>query len=660
MSKPKYHPANWSVGTKISAFSFVLVGVIIAALVVTISITTATVLEERATQTVRNELDGVINTVELFNKTVSNEAVSFGRIFKTGFNGSFELDETATVDIGGRPVPTLKHDGRALGLDFSAPDRFSHETGGNATIFAAAGEDFVRISTSVKKENGERAVGTVLDRASPAYASIRAGKTFVGMTTLFGKPYITQYEPVADATGKVIGALFVGVDISADLALLKQRIRTIKVGATGYFYVLNSAPGKHYGELLVHPTREGQNILDTRSADGHAFVKEILEKKAGAIRYDWQGPGEASRREMRAAFAPFKQWNWVVVGGAYSDETTAHARKLRNRYFVLGLAALAVFAAALYAFVRVSVTRPLAAARDAATRIAEGDLTVRIERRQNDEIGMLADAMNGISRELSRVVGKVRAGAEQIATASDEISSGNLDLCARTEQQAGSLAGTASSMDELTGTVRENADRARQANTLAVNASMIAEQGGSMVAQVVETMSSIQQSSRKISEITGVIDGIAFQTNILALNAAVEAARAGEQGRGFAVVATEVRNLAHRSAAAAKEIKMLIAESSLDVDAGSKLVSQTGVTMKELLAGVERVTAIMAEITAASADQSNGIEGVNRAIGEMDESTQHNAALVEQASAAAQAMQDQAAELARAVRLFRLDATASV
>jgi len=658
MSNSKFHPASWSVGSRISAFTFALVGLIIGALVLTISTTTSNLLEERASRSVSSELDGLVATVSLFHKTVSSEAVSFGRVFAAGFDGPFELDTAETVDIGGKAVPTLKHGGKALNLDFAAPDRFSGETGGNATIFAASGEDFVRVSTSVKKENGERAVGTQLDRAAPAYAALREGRVYVGLATLFGKQFITQYEPVRDAGGKVVGALYVGIDISKDLAALKERIRGARVGETGYFYVLNAAPGKALGDLVVHPTQEGKNILDQQSADGHAFVKEMLDKKTGQVDYAWKNPGENASREKFAVYTWFKDWNWVIAGGTYRDEITAEATALRNRYIMFGLVALAAFAAVLYAFVRKAVTRPLAEVRDAAVRIAEGDLTVQIDSRRNDEIGRLTAAMNGISRNLSSVVGNVRDGAEQIANASQEISTGNLDLCSRTEEQAASLATTASSMGELTETVRQNADHARQANQLAVNASSVAQKGGSMVAQVIDTMESINQSSRKISDITGVIDGIAFQTNILALNAAVEAARAGEQGRGFAVVANEVRNLAQRSAAAAKEIKGLIAASNSDVEAGSKLVSEAGATMNEVLASVGRVTDIMADISAASAEQSSGIEQVNLAIGEMDESTQRNAALVEEASAAAQAMQDQAAQLARAVRAFRLEESA--
>jgi len=655
MSNRPLNFAHWSVGSKISAFTFALVGAIIGALILTISTTTSSLLEERAARSVKTELDGLVATVSLFHKTVSSEAVSFGRVFAAGFTGGFALDTGATVDIGGKAVPTLTHDGKALNLDFTAPDRFSAETGGNATIFAVSGEDFVRVSTSVKKENGERAVGTQLDRATPAYAALRDGKVYVGLATLFGKQFITQYEPVRDAAGKVVGALYVGIDISKDLAALKDRIRAAKVGDTGYFYVLNAAPGKALGDLIVHPTAEGKNILDRLAADGRPFVKEMLDKKDGKISYEWRNPDEASSREKFALYTWFKDWNWVIAGGTYRDEITAEATALRNRYIVFGLVALAAFAAVLYAFVRKAVTRPLAEVRDAAVRIAEGDLTVTLASRGKDEIGRLTEAMNGISRNLSSVVGNVRDGAEQIANASQEISDGNLDLCSRTEEQAASLATTASSLGELTDTVRQNADHARQANQLAVSASSVAEKGGSIVAQVVDKMASINQSSRKIGDITGVIDGIAFQTNILALNAAVEAARAGEQGRGFAVVANEVRNLAQRSAAAAREIKTLIAASTGDVEAGSKLVGEAGATMHEVLASVARVTDIMADISAASAEQSSGIAQVNLAMGEMDESTQRNAALVEEASAAAQAMQDQAAQLARAVRAFRLD-----
>ena len=654
MPSSRYHPANWNVGTRISAITFVLTAAIIAALVATITYATSRMLEERATQSVTSELRSVANTVEMFNKSVSSSARSFGQIFRHGLPGSFELDPATTVDIGGKATPTLKLDGKVLNLDFGAPDSFTAQTGGNATIFAADGEDFVRVTTSVKKENGERAIGTTLDRNSPAYAVLRDGRSYIGLVTLFGKQYITQYEPARDAAGKVVAVLYVGVDITEDMKLLKDRIRALKVGETGYFYVLNAAPGKHYGELLVHPGSEGANLLDSRAADGRAFIREMLEKKNGSIDYDWQNPGESTAREKFVAYTHIKDWNWIIAGGTYRDEITAAATELRQRFILAGLLALAVLAALLYAVVRASVARPLAQVRDVARRIAEGDLTARTESRGRDEIGLLTEAINSVGASLSSVVGKVRLGAEQIASASQQISAGNLDLCQRTEEQAASLAGTATSMDQLTATVRQNADNARQANQLAVSASNVAQRGGATVAQVIERMDAISQSSRKISDITGVIDGIAFQTNILALNAAVEAARAGEQGRGFAVVANEVRSLAQRCAAATKEIKLLIDASNGEVEAGGKLVADAGATMQDVLASVARVTDIMAQITAASQEQTGGIEHINSAVGAMDEATQQNAALVEEASAAAQAMQDQADELARAVRLFRL------
>ncbi|GAA4033981.1 methyl-accepting chemotaxis protein [Actimicrobium antarcticum] len=296
-------------------------------------------------------------------------------------------------------------------------------------------------------------------------------------------------------------------------------------------------------------------------------------------------------------------------------------------------------------------------AMQVAAGIAAGDLAVPVTLRAGDASSLLF-ALHAMRDNLASIVGQVRRSTDTISTGSGEIASGNMDLSARTESQASSLEQTASSMEELISTVRQNADNARQANTLAASASAVAVKGGTVVAQVVETMASINASSRKIVDIIAVIDGIAFQTNILALNAAVEAARAGEQGRGFAVVASEVRSLAQRSAAAAKEIKQLIGDSVEKVDDGARLVDQAGVTMDEIVSSVQRVTDIMGEISSASEEQSRGIEQINMAITELDEVTQQNAALVEQSAAAAQSMQDQTAELLTVVSVFRLSAGA--
>jgi len=319
----------------------------------------------------------------------------------------------------------------------------------------------------------------------------------------------------------------------------------------------------------------------------------------------------------------------------------------------LGIAALAIGAACGWLLTR-SITRPLAHAVGLARQVASGDLTADIRAESRDEVGDLVLALKTMNDNLLKTVTEVRAGTETIVTASQQIASGNLDLSSRTEQQASSLEETASSMEELTSTVRQNADNARQANVLAKNASQIAAHGGEVVSQVVATMASINASSKKIGDIIAVIDGIAFQTNILALNAAVEAARAGEQGRGFAVVASEVRNLAQRSAAAAKEIRGLISDSVTKVEAGGRLVDEAGVTMQEIVQGIGRVTDIMADITSASAEQSTGIEQVNEAITQMDGVTQQNAALVEEAAAAAASLQEQATTLAELVSVFNV------
>lgn len=366
----------------------------------------------------------------------------------------------------------------------------------------------------------------------------------------------------------------------------------------------------------------------------------LLLTRAGPATAVWQGHLD---RNLDLQEANTKN-SHAVAQKAYTDT--------RNILLGLGTFALLVGVAVAVATIR-SILRPLNEAIQLAEAVAQGDLTRTVNAERKDETGKLLQALQHMNTSLVRIVTEVRSGTDEISTGSQEIASGNMDLSARTEHQASSLEKTASSMEELTATVSQNAQNARQANSLSAAASSVAMKGGDVISEVVTTMEEINASSRKIVDIISVIDAIAFQTNILALNAAVEAARAGEQGKGFAVVATEVRSLAQRSAAAAKEIKALIDASVEKVDTGSKLVANAGVTMQEIVASVQRVTSIMAEIQSASDEQSIGISEVNQAIVQMDQVTQQNAALVEQAAAASSAMQEQAAGLAKVVSIFK-------
>jgi methyl-accepting chemotaxis protein len=390
---------------------------------------------------------------------------------------------------------------------------------------------------------------------------------------------------------------------------------------------------------------------------GGESVAKVASAKRSVLASD-AAAGALMQRLKAIAAAQASAGEAQVKTLAARQEEVVGAVDARVRTAFLLIVGIALAASALLAVLSVliirSIARPVGDARASLERIAGGDLTADIEAKSRDEIGQMTAAMAQMRRQLVETVGRIRSASESIATASSEIASGNHDLSSRTEEQASSLEETASSMEELTSTVRQNAENAKQASQLAASASDVAAKGGQVVSEVVDTMQAINASSRKIADIIGVIDGIAFQTNILALNAAVEAARAGEQGRGFAVVASEVRSLAQRSAAAAKEIKGLIEDSVGKVRAGAKLVESAGATMEDIVSSVKRVSDIVADITAASQEQSAGIEQVNQAITQMDQVTQQNAALVEESAAAAESMKEQAQALVATVSVFKL------
>ncbi len=411
----------------------------------------------------------------------------------------------------------------------------------------------------------------------------------------------------------------------------------------------------------------GKEAGDDQEREHVKAIVEVKDKflpaQAGFVKLVSEDSKDEAMMKLMFSIRPlqskyFEQLDTLIQyenGRMEQSGDTANSTAVRTELLILVLAVVASVMSMLVALLSTrSITLPLNEAVGIARRVADGDLTSDIQVRTQDETGQLMDALRHMNDSLSRIVGDVRAGTETMSMASREIAGGNQDLSRRTEEQSAELQRTALAMEELTSTVKQNAENALQANQLAASASEVAMQGGGVVSQVIETMGSINASSKKIVDIISVINGIAFQTNILALNAAVEAARAGEQGRGFAVVAAEVRSLAQRSAEAAKEIEALIGDSVDKVEQGSKLVGQAGITMDEVVASIKRVTDIVAEISAASHEQSMGIEDVNGAIAKMDTATQQNAALVEEAAGAAESMHDQSGNLARTVSVFKL------
>ncbi|HEV7814959.1 MAG TPA: methyl-accepting chemotaxis protein [Janthinobacterium sp.] len=415
---------------------------------------------------------------------------------------------------------------------------------------------------------------------------------------------------------------------------------------------------ERYGKTLSDPAQLGLFAALAKADDAFAVQHAaILALSKGGRKAEAQAALAASQAAFDAASGQIDQLMANAVEGSHRAAAAAAATYSNARIWTVTIMAIDIVLGALLAlWLAKVISAPLHLAMLAAQRIADGDLSGQLPTGSRDETGQLLNIMAVMNNSLLSVIGKVRLSTAAIDAASEEIASGNLDLSIRTEQQAASLQETTSAMEELSATVKQNAGNAMQANKLAVSASEVALKGGSDVALVVETMASINDSSQKISEIIGVIDGIAFQTNILALNAAVEAARAGEQGRGFAVVAAEVRNLAQRSAAAAKEIKALIDDSVDKVVRGTQLADKAGHTMEDVVGSVKRVSDLIGEIAHASAEQTTGLEQVHEAISAMDQGTQQNAALVEQAAAAATAMREQTAKLSEVISIFTIDA----
>ena len=506
----------------------------------------------------------------------------------------------------------------------------------------------------------------------------RLGAAFsavLALTAVVGVISIASISTVNDATAEIATNWLPATELLGDYRSAMNRVRRYEAN-----FLLQQLPEKQRAEAgqIDKNRAEAKELLDKykKTVDSdeerrivagidaaeqsyHAVQARLLNAKRGtpeleaAAQQIFEGDGRVAADALFAAVTKAQDFQ---KAGAMKAYQTSQREYSQTKWMVGGLLAAAVAIGAVLALVITrSITRPIGRAVEIAETVAAGDLTSRIDVVSTDETGRLLTALKRMNERLVSIVGQVRNTSDSIATGSTQIATGNADLSQRTEEQASNLQQTAASMEQLTATVKQNADTARQATQLAAGATEAAARGGDVVRQVVGTMSTITDSSRRIGDIIGVIDGIAFQTNILALNASVEAARAGEQGRGFAVVAGEVRNLAQRSAQAAKEIKALIGESVSNVEAGSRLVNETGQSMDDIVQQVRRVSDLIGEISSASIEQSGGITQIGEAVNQLDQVTQQNAALVEESAAAAESLQHQAQTLAQVVAQFRIE-----
>ncbi len=629
-------------------------GCLLAALAVICGVMTVMLskrAQERTVSWVDAKVESVAHAVDAYDQTAKLLVERFFRVFGDQFGKNFTLDEA-----NGR----LLQLGIALNEYHNPCDKFTDFTGGAAAVLMKQGAAFVAVSTSLKDGKGERAMGMAVDAAHPAHALLLRGQPYIGRATLYGRPFITRLQPVRDLQERVVGALFVAFDLTEFDRSLEQMVTNARFFDSGGIYVLDPRGGDaKQAVLMLPPALRGRTLAEVATAAGGTDLISVLKANpAGAELRGFRPVLRPSDPDRFAVARPSPATGWVVVGEVSGRETMrAQWLTLAPFLALFGVAALAL-CIGQFLLIRRWVGQPLQLLTLSLERVAGGDLSIPVHSSRADEIGGLMRGVERMRLRLVEMLAAVRSSAEAISSASSEIARGNEDLSRRTEETAARLQQTTSAMEQVHANVRQTAEATHTADDLAASACKAAERGGAAMRDVVAKMTSISTSSQRIAEITGAIDAIAFQTNILALNAAVEAARAGDSGRGFAVVAAEVRSLAQRSAAAAREIKELIAGSVAEVQGGSKLADAASERVQEIVAGVQRVNTRLGVITTNTRDQSDGIGHINESVATLDRMTQQNAALVEQSAAAAECLRGEAAALVGAIARFRLEADA--
>jgi methyl-accepting chemotaxis protein len=664
--------------------NFILLSIIVAIFLVAgtfLSSWLGNRLEARGIDELNRTNQQVVDMVEAYASVLERSAEMLGASFTASLPKGISLDTHQQVPTGPLALPLLKAGDVGLNNQFALVDHFSKTTGGVATLFVRQGDEFYRVTTSLRNPAGERVIGTPLGSKHPAYAAVLAGKSYVGPAALFGRNYMSAYLPLLDSEGKVVGISFIGMDFTDSLKNLKARILAQKVGETGYPFVIDAV--KEPGLAIIHPASEGKNILDVQDKNGVAVVRRLIEIKSGELRYWWQNAamGETAAREKITVVAPFEKWGWIVATGAYTEEFSREVTAVQWQLTIVGISILLVIAIAILWTTHRWISKPLAEAVAVTNRVAGGDLTQHIRTTSSDEVGLLLSALDAMSSQLRQMVSEIDAGIGGLANDAHRLSLASESVASSSGEQSSAATTMAATVEEMSSSMQQVALHAVACRTLAETSGRVSDTGIEVINRAVQGMSSIAQTvghsstavarlgqeSQQISHIVNVIREIAEQTNLLALNAAIEAARAGEAGRGFAVVADEVRKLAERTTQSTQEITRMVnsiqqgANHAVDsmqtgekqVDEGVRLASEAGGRINDIKSGADEVSVAVVGISEALREQNMANQEIARNVELIAQQAEENYVQAKATADTAHGMEALSTQLRASIARFR-------
>ena len=634
------------------------------------------------------QVDVMATTLDLFHGSLVTNTENLGKLFAAAYPGGFTLDRSRVTRVGDQDIPVLVNEGRDLAHDFTKPDDFLRASGGVATLFQRVGDDFLRISTSLKKADGSRAFGTLLGKEHPAHQRLMAGETYLGPAFLFGRSYMTQYVPFKDDQGKVAGALFVGFDYTTQIGTLQKYFSALQFGKTGAVLLASAVPGPEYGKVLMHAQWTGENLPELAGAGGAKPFKALFEAADGLVHYDWTSRQGSGAQEKIIAFKKVPAWNWIIAVDIVEAELTAPAANIRNRLIAGSLLGTLAIVGWLVLLLR-SRLRSLRLIGERMRDLGNGNLRVRValpgvEDRTptHNEVQLLGREVNGMAEQLSILAGAILESAASLATAADQVAvvaaragEGVNHQQSNTDQVAVAMTEMAATAQEVARGAASTAQGTRAANQQAADGGQVVRDVVSVIAALAHEVeesargiAKVEAESAAIGQVTDVITGIADQTNLLALNAAIEAARAGEQGRGFAVVADEVRMLANKTRQSTTEISAMIGhlqESTLaavkTMEAGRAKAQETvqraaraGESLNAIAASVSTITDMAMQIATAAEEQTAVAEDINHRVISIREVTNQTAAGSREMLEAVHGLQAISQRLATAAHGFKI------